>query len=402
MTWFLIGVGGVVTSHGVGMAVPDWPNTYGYNMFYFPFSQWVGGIFWEHSHRLVASLVGFMTLMLAIWSQGQGGRRLLRFFFFPAGLLISLLVFFFVRENVGQHLSITLGFSLFVLGVSFAWPRMGAAPVSVRRLAWAALGLVVCQGMLGGLRVTLYADQIGIFHASTAQLFLVLISVIALIVSPLWANQKPSQLLNSGSSSDQAAQRVKASWFSWAMLVLSLVVFMQLILGATMRHQHAGLAVSGFPLAYDRFLWPPTDQDFINQINSERIDHREFEPITALHVQVHMVHRATAVLLLLGAAVLTAWVVRRYGWRHAHAMQSLFFLGLISTQAALGIATVLSNKAADLATLHVMIGALTLVSGSLIFLNVRRELHLANASSRVRSKAILPAKLKPEWSSASA
>ena len=58
MTWLLIGVGGVVTSQGVGMSVPDWPNTHGYNMFYFPFSQWIGGIFWEHSHRLVASVVG--------------------------------------------------------------------------------------------------------------------------------------------------------------------------------------------------------------------------------------------------------------------------------------------------------------------------------------------------------
>jgi cytochrome c oxidase assembly protein subunit 15 len=77
LTWFLIGVGGLVTSHGVGMAVPDWPNTYGYNMFYFPFSQWIGGIFWEHSHRLVASLVGLMTLILTIWSHGRWGRNLL-------------------------------------------------------------------------------------------------------------------------------------------------------------------------------------------------------------------------------------------------------------------------------------------------------------------------------------
>ena len=52
-TLFLIWMGGLVTSHGVGMAVPDWPTTYGYNMFFFPFSQWVGGVFYEHSHRLI-------------------------------------------------------------------------------------------------------------------------------------------------------------------------------------------------------------------------------------------------------------------------------------------------------------------------------------------------------------
>jgi cytochrome c oxidase assembly protein subunit 15 len=61
----LIGVGGLVTSHGAGMAVPDWPTTYGYNMFAFPLSQWVGGIFYEHTHRLVAAGVGLLTTVLA-------------------------------------------------------------------------------------------------------------------------------------------------------------------------------------------------------------------------------------------------------------------------------------------------------------------------------------------------
>ena len=63
----LIVIGGLVTSHGAGMAVPDWPTTYGYNMFLFPISQWVGGIFYEHTHRLVASGVGLLTTILAVW-----------------------------------------------------------------------------------------------------------------------------------------------------------------------------------------------------------------------------------------------------------------------------------------------------------------------------------------------
>src|ERR1043166_8596995 len=67
-TLALIGIGGLVTSHEAGMAVPDWPNTYGYNMFLFPFSQWIGGILYEHSHRLAAALVGFLTAILAIWA----------------------------------------------------------------------------------------------------------------------------------------------------------------------------------------------------------------------------------------------------------------------------------------------------------------------------------------------
>src|SRR5688572_33389605 len=60
-------MGGLVTSHEAGMAVPDWPTTYGYNMFAFPFPQWVGGVFYEHSHRLIASVVGLLTAILAIW-----------------------------------------------------------------------------------------------------------------------------------------------------------------------------------------------------------------------------------------------------------------------------------------------------------------------------------------------
>ena len=68
-TLVLIGFGGLVTSKGVGMAVPDWPNTFGYNMFLVPFDEWLGkfGIFEEHSHRLVASFFGMLTVDLAAW-----------------------------------------------------------------------------------------------------------------------------------------------------------------------------------------------------------------------------------------------------------------------------------------------------------------------------------------------
>src|ERR1700735_1095565 len=58
--------GGLVTSHGAGMAVPDWPNSFGYNMFLFPISRWVGGVFFEHTHRLVASGVGLLTVALSV------------------------------------------------------------------------------------------------------------------------------------------------------------------------------------------------------------------------------------------------------------------------------------------------------------------------------------------------
>src|SRR5258708_13274540 len=65
-TAFLIFVGGLVTSTESGLSVPDWPTTYGWNMFTFPFSKWVGAIFYEHSHRMLASFVGFLTVILTL------------------------------------------------------------------------------------------------------------------------------------------------------------------------------------------------------------------------------------------------------------------------------------------------------------------------------------------------
>src|SRR5947209_15545702 len=131
-TFLLLGLGGLVTSHEAGMAVPDWPTTYGYNMFLFPVSKWVGGIFYEHSHRLVASGVGFLTTILAVWLWAKEERR---------------------------------------------W---------VRWLGVAAFLAVALQGVLGGLRVTLYKSELGIFHAMLAQLFLVLLAGIALVTSRWW------------------------------------------------------------------------------------------------------------------------------------------------------------------------------------------------------------------------
>src|SRR6185295_19226655 len=68
LTVLLIAAGGMVTSTGSGLSVPDWPTTYGWNMFTFPLSKWVGGIRYEHSHRLIASTVGFLTIILAFWT----------------------------------------------------------------------------------------------------------------------------------------------------------------------------------------------------------------------------------------------------------------------------------------------------------------------------------------------
>src|SRR5258707_11605847 len=106
----LICVGGLVTSHEAGLAVPDWPTTYGYNMFFFPFSRWVGGIFYEHTHRLGASGGGLLTTILALWLFGAESRASLRWggaSFLLLGFFCSL--FLPVRHHTGAPLSVVGG-----------------------------------------------------------------------------------------------------------------------------------------------------------------------------------------------------------------------------------------------------------------------------------------------------
>src|SRR3954467_13270548 len=74
-TFPLIFMGGLVTSHGAGMSVPDWPNSYGYNMFTFPPSKWVGGIFYEHTHRLMGTVVGMLAIALVVVAWRSDAQR---------------------------------------------------------------------------------------------------------------------------------------------------------------------------------------------------------------------------------------------------------------------------------------------------------------------------------------
>src|SRR5687768_1928447 len=132
-TAVLIFAGGLVTSTESGLSVPDWPNTYGWFMFFFPIEKMVGGIFYEHSHRLIASTVGFLILVQAI--------VLWRF-----------------------------------------EPRQW-----VRRLGFTALAAVITQGLLGGITVLWYLPRpISIAHASLAQIVFCLAVTIAVATSPGW------------------------------------------------------------------------------------------------------------------------------------------------------------------------------------------------------------------------
>jgi cytochrome c oxidase assembly protein subunit 15 len=299
VTFLLIGLGGLVTSHGAGMSVPDWPNTYGYNMFAFPVSKWVGGIFYEHTHRLLASAVGLLTTILAAWLWLADSRQWMKW-----------------------------------LGVA------------------AFLG-VVAQGILGGLRVTLHMDSLGVFHATIAQLFFILVCAIALFTSRFW------RTLGAGKKNFFVSGRLLT-----LVLVTTVLIFLQLIIAATMRHQHAGLAISDFPLAHGK-IWPATDPAAVASYNAHRVSVTEEAPITAFQIELQMVHRvvALAITLLIAACAWQSW--RRLGGNDPLAKLALFWLVLILAQVTLGAATIWTNKAADVATAHVMVGALSLVTGAL-------------------------------------
>src|SRR3954471_23354651 len=92
-TFPLIFMGGLVTSHGAGMSVPDWPNSYGYNMFLFPPRFWVGGILYEHTHRLMGSLVGFLSIVLVILAWGPSARRTPRRWFATGTFVFAFFTF---------------------------------------------------------------------------------------------------------------------------------------------------------------------------------------------------------------------------------------------------------------------------------------------------------------------
>jgi heme a synthase len=285
-TLLLICSGGMVTSKNAGLAVPDWPTTFGYNMFLFPASKWVGGILFEHTHRLIASTVGFLTLILAGWLWRTESRR---------------------------------------------W---------VRLLGLTAVGAVILQGVLGGIRVTLLKDEIGIFHACLAQAFLGLLVIIALVTSQTWSQASSLASAN--------AQKLRA-----LAIATTAIIYVQLALGATMRHEHRDLSITDFPTAYGQWI-PDTSSDAIAKINSVR-DARGLSDVTAEQIWLQMAHRFGAVIVTIGVIAFFA-AAQREESSPLQKLSSVWLVGIF-LQLALGAWTIWSNKAADIATAHVAVGA---------------------------------------------
>jgi cytochrome c oxidase assembly protein subunit 15 len=321
-TLLLICSGGMVTSKNVGLAVPDWPTTFGYNMFLFPISKWVGGILFEHTHRLMGSVVGLLTVILAVWLWVREQRR---------------------------------------------W---------VRNLGLIAVVGVIIQGVLGGLRVTMMKDQIGIFHACVAQAFLGLLVFTALVTTKFWSSLSgdmpavdggaPGTATDyatrmSGSQELAPPSLTRVSAIKILAIAITITIYVQLALGATMRHQHRDLSILDFPTANGAWI-PDTSATALAKLNTWR-DARAMSQVNAFQIWLQMAHRFLALII---AIAIIAFSVRV--WRHVRRFDALkrlsvLWVVLVFGQVTLGAWVIWSNKAADVATAHVALGAIMLSFG---------------------------------------
>lgn len=298
-TALLIFAGGLVTSTGSGLSVPDWPNTYGWFMFSFPIEKMVGGIYYEHGHRLIASTVGALILVLALWLRRAEPR---------------------------------------------AW---------VRWLGYLALGAVIVQGILGGITVLWFLpDPISIAHAALAQGLFCLTIAIAVVTAPGWKSAYPrtaGPLLD-----DRVLQQFALATTVW--------LYVQVLIGAIMRHTEAGLAIPDFPLSFGHWVPPHWDAK----------------------IAVHFAHRVGALVAASLIVTTTARVLRRHRGRPELLRPSVLLLSLVSVQVTLGALTVLSHKHYVINSLHVVTGALVLGTSLVLTLRAHRARFGTSAAGATR------------------
>ncbi len=277
----LISAGALVTSTGAGLSVPDWPTSYGgFN----PPNWWrISTVRAEHGHRLIAGLVALLTVVLAVWTQRVESR---------------------------------------------GW---------VKKLAWTALATVLIQAALGGITVLFFLPTaVSVLHAATAELFLCLVTLIAVVTSRSWL--RVSQEMRPTYNGD------RPRWFArW----LPMAIYSQIIIGAVMRHSGAGLAIPDFPLVFGGLL----------------------PPEWSFPVAIHYLHR-------IGALIVAVWVFK--AWKEASSegetwrgvvWPSRLLLALVAVQVSLGGLVVLSGRSPLPNTVHVTVGASMLAVSVLLAAN---------------------------------
>ncbi len=269
-TAVLLAAGALVTGTGSSLAVPDWPLAYGQL-----FPPMVGGILFEHGHRLIAAAVGLLTVALALWMGVAEPRR---------------------------------------------W---------VRWLGFAAVLAVVLQGLLGGLTVLLLLPKsVSVSHAMLAQLFLVMAVLLAQVTAPGW----PALVAAAGAGRNRAPQAPgSARWLGVATLA---ALEAELLLGALVRHNNAGLVIPDFTLALGQLV-PPLD---------------------SFPVTIHYLHRLGALAVVALVAGM-AWAAARRHGRDAPLLRRLAAVVLFALiQVALGAAVIWTQRNLWVTTLHVVNG----------------------------------------------
>jgi cytochrome c oxidase assembly protein subunit 15 len=361
VTFPLIFMGGLVTSKGAGLAVPDWPNSYGYNMFTFPLSLWIGkqagGVFFEHLHRLMGTVAGFCSVALVLFAYGparhQRTRRWIGWAAIASLVAAAASALLLLVPSIARHAQhIIVGFASLaaVLGVA-CFARVRHERPLVRRLSVIVLIAVIAQGVLGGLRVILVNLDLAIVHGIFAQAFFCLTALMVAVTSRWW------QQVGTGQPGARFTCPCQSSTVRWGALAVGLI-FAQLVVGALMRHYDAGLAIPDLPLAYGEAL-PPTDGAGLREINAWRAWHTDLKPVTMTQIWLHFGHRIGAILV--SAAVVGLIVhIRRKRREPLLVRPALLLAPLLITQLTLGVLTVLWVKPADIATFHVALGALTL------------------------------------------
>jgi cytochrome c oxidase assembly protein subunit 15 len=281
-TFLLLIAGGLVTSTGSGLSVPDWPLSFGQ-----VFPRMAGGVLFEHGHRMVATVVGLLTLVLAVWT-------------------------------------------------ARAEPR-----AAVRRLGWLLLGVVILQGVLGGTTVLLrLPSAVSVAHAALAQVFFALTVLMFAVTSPAFPEQGAA-----GPDSGTPSARTLS-------LALVIAVYVQILVGAVVRHIGAGLAIPDFPLSYGRIV----------------------PAFTSSLITWQYAHRVLAVLV----AALLAWtavaVLARFPGRSVLVRPAAALLVLVVLQILLGGVTIWSRRGVLPTTAHVATGALLFITAVLLAVRARRTL----------------------------
>lgn len=358
-TFLLVCAGGNVTSKGAGLSVPDWPLAYGeINP---PGWFWIDNVRAEHGHRLIAATAGFLTLIFCWLSHlysayGPDPRSSLAFRIQVVLLASPIYLLEVLRWLVRWPIRLAFGWArpFPIWGNLISALSSPVAPRWLFPLSLLAVGAVIVQGLLGGITVLFHLpDAISISHALLGQTFFCITVGIALATAAHW-RPAPASL-----EPDAGRSLVRLCF------LLVGALYLQLFLGAAMRHTGSGLAIP------DLRLLPPVGETALGELNRGHIMAGR-DRYTAGQVHVHYAHRVWA-LGVIGFAIA---LIRRIVTRHADRSELVipaFALGaLVALQFMLGFLTILTGKQNHVATAHVGTGALVLAVSVILALESLR------------------------------